>query len=159
MIDFVVRLFRSRSQIISIQVGYCMYSEWYLLSFVFLFWIADTNGNWMGSPGFRYSNVLYQLHLNGFSISDISQYEDMMKAFKLDIICIGNMAKSMNLAFNLLLWTTYNTYYSLDLRSLVRSPSGSIKGGLQQFQMTGDAKQVFDLKYQAVRVMSFAGFV
>jgi hypothetical protein len=34
-----------------------------------------------------------------------------------------------------------------------------MKGGLQQFQMTGDAKQVFDLKYQAVRVISFAGFV
>lgn len=113
----------------------------------------------MGSPGFRYSNVLYQLNLNGFSISDISQYEDMMKAFQTDILRIGNMAKSMNLAFNLLLWTTYSRYYSLESRSLVRNPPDSMKGGLQQFQMTGDAKQVFDLKYQAVRVMSFAGFV
>ena len=83
----------------------------------------------------------------------------MMQAFQADILRIGNMAKSMNLAFNLLLWTAYNRYYSLDSRSLVRSPSDSMKGGLQQFQMTGDAKQVFDLKYQAIRVMSFAGFV
>eukprot|EP01035_Chromulina_nebulosa_P023579 gene23579-30573_t len=119
---------------------------------------ADLNGNWIGSSGFRYSNALYQLDLNGFSISDISQYEEMMQAFQADILRIGNMAKSMNLAFNLLLWTAYNRYYSLDSRSLVRSPSDSMKGGLQQFQMTGDAKQVFDLKYQAIRVMSFAGY-
>ena len=121
--------------------------------------IKDKNGNWIGSSGFRYSNVLYQLDLNGFNISDISQYQDMMSAFSGEILRIGSMAKSMNLAYNLILWTTYNRFFSLDSRSVVLHPSASMKGGMQKFQMIGDAKQVFDLKYQAVRVISAAGFV
>ena len=124
-----------------------------------LYPLVDNNGNWIGSAGFRYPNMLYHFEFNGLRISTISQYEKMMDTFYADILRIGNMAKTTNLALNLLLWTTYRSYYSLDSQSLVLHPSDSQKGGLQKFQMSGDVKRVFNLKYQAVRVMGPAGYV
>ena len=76
----------------------------------------------------------------------------MMGTFYSDIQRIGQAAKSMTLAYNLLLWTAYSRYYSLESRTL-----DSQEGG-QRFQMTGATKHIFDLNLQAARVLGPLGY-
>ena len=119
--------------------------------FIFSYGV-DIRGNWVGSSQFRFSDAVYELDLTGFNISSMDQYEDMMGAFYRDIQRIGQAAKSMNLASNLILWTAYSRYYSVESKAL-----DTQKGG-QRFQMTGATAQVFDLSLQTARVLGPFGY-
>ena len=77
----------------------------------------------------------------------------MMDTFYQEIQRIGRAAKSMTLAYNLLLWTAYSRYYSLESRTL-----NSMEGN-QRFQMAGSTAHVFDLSHQAARVLGPLGYL
>ena len=113
--------------------------------------IVDTDGNWIGSSEFRYANAAYELALNGYNITDNSHFKTMMEAFYQDILRIGKLAENMTLSYNLLLWTAYNRYYSVESGTL-----GSQKGG-QRFQMTGAIQQVFNKQLQLLRMIGPEG--
>ena len=109
------------------------------------------NGNWIGSSEFRYPMAVYELDLNGYNITDISHFQSMMEAFYQDILRIGKLSENMTLSYNLLLWTTYSRYYSVESRSLK-----SQRGG-QRFQMTGAIKHVYNLASHFARMLGPAG--
>ena len=74
-----------------------------------------------------------------------------MEAFYQDTIRVGKLAANQTLSYNLLLWTAYNRYYSVESQSL-----GSQKGG-QRFQMTGAIKQVYNVNFQPLRLLGPEG--
>jgi len=80
----------------------------------------------------------------------------MMSIFYDSLQYIGSLAKTQNLAYNVLLWTSYVRYYSVDYPSSNNySEIGS--GQLQYFQMSGSPYQIFDLTYQQIGIFSIAG--
>lgn len=107
--------------------------------------------------GFEYYDAMYSLQLSGFNISSVQQYNQMMNSFHMQLQSVGKRARSRNLAHNLLLWTNFLSYYSLELPS-TQNISALSQGKLQSFQMTGQPKQVFDLRFQIVTAASKFGY-
>jgi len=120
-------------------------------------YLADTRGNWIGTPQFSYYHAKYVLNLNGFNITTYQQYIDMMHTFENSLRNIGKKAVHQNLAYNLIYWMGFVEYYSVTFPSSSNFTTIG-KGQLQSLQMTGYPKQVFDLNYQVVRVTSYKGY-
>ena len=81
----------------------------------------------------------------------------MMNYFQTSVNKVGQMAKTGNLAFTIVLWSSYVEYYS------IQSPGSSNftalgSGQLQYFQMTGSPSQIFDLEFQSSSILSMYGY-
>lgn len=81
----------------------------------------------------------------------------MMNYFQASVNKVGQMAKTGNLAFTIVLWSSYVEYYSIQFPGSNNfSALGS--GQLQYFQMTGSPSQIFDLEYQSSSILSIHGY-
>eukprot|EP01031_Cornospumella_fuschlensis_P026086 gene26086-31499_t len=126
-------------------------------------YLADVNGNWQGQPGFDESEALYSLTFSNFEINSNSQYEQMMSIFYSNLEAVNDLSANFNLGFNLILWTTYLQYYSVQ-DPTARNFSQVGHGQLQTFGLTGDSTVVFELDHyrgavgSAVGVCALVGF-
>jgi hypothetical protein len=75
--------------------------------------VLDNKGNWQGSENFNYFYSPYLMSLNGFSITHLSQYSDMINTFQQIIFLEGEVGAQLTLPFNLLLWISFIFYYDL----------------------------------------------
>jgi hypothetical protein len=106
--------------------------------------------------GFEYYDAMYSLQLSGFNISSMHQFAQMMDSFRAQLQSCGELAQSRNLAYNLLLWTNFVAYYSLEYPS-IQNFSALSQGKLQSFELTGKPKQVFDMRFQKFTMASKFG--
>ena len=74
-------------------------------------YLADNNGNWIGTPDFVESNALYSIQFSNFQITSIEQYNSMMLNFYYHLENVGNFSSTITLAENLILLMTYIQYY------------------------------------------------
>ncbi len=65
-------------------------------------YMADSNGNWIGSPNFEYSESPYEVSFNNFEVSSEDQYAQMMTQFQVGLVALGEMTASQNLPQNLM---------------------------------------------------------
>jgi hypothetical protein len=64
--------------------------------------MADVNGNWIGSPAFDYSYAPYEVSFINFEVSSEDQYAEMMTQFQVGLVALGEMSSSQNLPQNLM---------------------------------------------------------
>jgi hypothetical protein len=119
--------------------------------------MADDQGNWIGSPDFVYSFAPYSISFNNFQVSTNDQYSAMMLAFEKGLETVGAIATTQNLPQNLMFWMSYVQYYSVDFPTATNFSSIG-HGQLQYLQMTGDPSQVFDLSYTQGHLMNQNGY-
>lgn len=119
-------------------------------------YLADSNGNWEGSPAFDYSTARYSFSFNNFQVDSFSQYQQMMTTYYTALQGMGRLAEVHNLPYNLLLWATFVRYYSVDYPDTYNYTSVGF-GQLQYLQMTGDAQQIYQLSTQVVTIGSYRG--
>lgn len=119
-------------------------------------YLADTAGNWAGSPDFVYSKAAYSLTLSNFEAESHEEYVRMMDTFHKSLVVIGNKAKSENLIYTLLQWMSFVKYYYVEDPSLVDFRSVGY-GQLQAMELTGNPSVVFDLPYTQVTISSTHG--
>eukprot|EP01033_Poteriospumella_lacustris_P007220 gene7220-5196_t len=113
-------------------------------------YLADTRGNWVGTPHFTYSLASYSLTLNNFQADSFDDYETMMNTFHTSLDHIGEVSVNHSLAYNLVLWTSWIRYYSTADPSMVNFTSQGL-GQLQYLQMTGEPAVIFNAnRHQAV---------
>lgn len=134
-------------------------------------YLADEYGNWVGSPDFQYSSALYSISLSNFEVNTFEQYKDMMGSFRgalegtnfffllfyfvsmfltsvgVCMIEVGTITSKQTLAYNLIYWTSFLHYYSVQFPSTQNFSTIGL-GQLQYVQMTGDPTEVFELEYQ-----------
>jgi hypothetical protein len=119
--------------------------------------LADNQGNWIGSPEFTYSSALYSLSFNNFEVQSYSQYQQMMSSFYNTLQVIGKIAEYQDLPANLIFWTAFQRYYSVEYPTATNFSSIGF-GQLQTLQMTGSPSDMFDLTYQQGTIGSQRGF-
>lgn len=119
-------------------------------------YLADSAGNWQGSPAFTYSRAMYSLTLNAFQVESTAQYVDMMETFQQSLQYIGQVMRGQDLALNMIYWIGYVKYYSVQYPTATNF-SDIGYGNLQYLQLTGDALQIFDLSYLQARMASVSG--
>mmetsp|Transcript_12931 Transcript_12931/g.13968 ORF Transcript_12931/g.13968 Transcript_12931/m.13968 type:complete len:954 (+) Transcript_12931:39-2900(+) len=110
---------------------------------------ADANGNWEGTADFKYYQAPYAFFYNNFIADDFTTYQAMMKVFYGSLSHYGQMAKSNNLAMNLVLWMTYVRFYSTEFPLLTDFTKVG-RGNLQYIQLTGDPSVVFNTRYSGL---------
>lgn len=96
--------------------------------------LADDHGRWEGASTFSYSIASYSLNFNNLGV-DADVYYDLMQSLYDQLTFLGEIAKTQNLAGNLLLWMTFTSYYRDDVN-------------VQSAAMTGDPLTVFNRMYQ-----------
>eukprot|EP01031_Cornospumella_fuschlensis_P042177 gene42177-51502_t len=119
-------------------------------------YLADKQGNWIGSPDFLYSGAKYDLSFNNFQVTSFSQYVEMMETFEAALLSMGAKANVQNLPYNLLVWISFIKFYSVEYPTATNFTSIGT-GQLQYIQMTGNAKDTFDLANQIVTIGSPRG--
>eukprot|EP01034_Spumella_vulgaris_P036389 gene36389-44886_t len=107
-------------------------------------YLADTSGNWLGSPSFAYSKAAYSLSLNNFIVDTQAQYTAMMAKFQTGLTRVGQESTQENVAFSLLYWMTYIDYYYVPDPTISNFHDVGY-GQLQYIQLTGDPSVVFNL--------------
>ncbi len=117
---------------------------------------ADDNGNWVGTADFLYYQSPYAFNYNNFVADDFSTYQAMMYVFYNSLTFYGEIAKSSNLAINLVLWMTYIRFYSTEY-PLLTDFSQIGRGNLQYLQLTGDPTVVFNARYSGLALGSPKG--
>lgn len=119
-------------------------------------YLADSGGNWIGTPSFVDSKALYSLEFANFEISSISQYNDMMAAFQRSFDIIGEISLQQNLPENLLFWMSFIQYYSV-ANPQTKDFAAVGYGQLQSIELTGNPENVFDLEYITSSVSGING--
>lgn len=119
-------------------------------------YLADSGGNWIGTPDFVDSQSLYSLALSNFEINSNSQYVDMMNTFKTSLDEIGRVSMHQDLSENLLFWMSFIQYYSVEYPSSTDFNAIGY-GQLQSFQMTGNPQNVFQLDYVKGSIVGASG--
>lgn len=113
-------------------------------------YLADTRGNWVGTPHFTYSLASYSLTLNNFQADSFDDYETMMNTFHTSLDHIGEVSVNHSLAYNLVLWASWIRYYSTADPTTTNFTSQGL-GQLQYMQMTGQPAVIFNAnRHQAV---------
>ncbi len=82
----------------------------------------------------------------------------MMNYFQASVNTLGQKAKTGNLAFTVILWSSYVQYYSIEYPGSTNF-SALGRGQLQYFQMTGSPSEIFDLEYQTSSILSIHGYL
>ena len=78
--------------------------------------LADRNGYWSGQPGFQSNEACYQFSLFNFE-STTENYKTWLKTIDDAITSVGNLAKTQDLATNLLYWSSWSFSSSTDTDS------------------------------------------
>jgi len=119
-------------------------------------YLADRNGNWVGTPDFAESQAVYSFGFSNFEVNTVDQYTRMMSTFYSSLQTIGRFGVDNTIAENLILWMVYKRYYSLqDPASTQFSAIGY--GQLQTLTLTGTPSNVFNLPYVLSRLASRHG--
>lgn len=120
-------------------------------------YLADSEGNWVGSPEFSYSQAKYDIFLSNFEVNGFDQYQEMMDTFYQSLQDIGQTAKQQNLAYNIVYWISFLRYYSVQYPTATNF-SDIGYGQLQYIQMTGDPLTTFDLANYQIQFASQSGY-
>ena len=119
--------------------------------------LADKKGNWEGSPAFVYSSALYSISLNNFQVQSYSEYERMMSVFNESLHSFGEISKFQDLTTNLVIWTGYRRYYSVQATQTLNISDIGF-GQLQAIELTGLPSQIFNLYYVQGTIGSSHGY-
>jgi hypothetical protein len=118
--------------------------------------LADTSGNWQGTANYSDAQSIYSLTMSNFTIQSMSEYTDMMGSFYRRLSVVADETQHLNLAENLIWWTTYVDYYSIDHPN-VNDFKAIGFGNLQYLQLTGNPSVVFNLPDHFARFSSRDG--
>ena len=69
--------------------------------------LADRNGYWSGQPGFQPNEACYEFSLFNFEATT-EEYKAWLKRIDAAITDLGNLAKTQDLATNLLFWSSWS---------------------------------------------------
>lgn len=119
-------------------------------------YLADKQGNWIGSPAFSYSDAQYSLTLSNFEGTN-EQYTTMMNFFHYVLTNLGNDALHDNLPYNLARWSSFVRYYSDEDPGLTNFTTIGY-GQLQYMQLTGNPQDIFNLEFQQLVMGSQDGY-
>lgn len=120
-------------------------------------YLADTDGNWVGTPEYLESDAVYKIGFNNFQVGSTTEYIAMMERFYQELILYGDIAIRNNLGVNMVIWSTYLQYYSLTSPNSVNFTSIGY-GQLQSITLTAVPSVIFELDHLLANVGSVQGF-
>lgn len=77
-------------------------------------YLADQEGNWIGTKQFSYFDASHRLGLTKFDVDDLRTYQDMITVFEGSFKELGKKTEKNNLAYNLLVWISFIDFHTID---------------------------------------------